>query len=55
MSRPCWVPLKTKQVDVLVNSLSLFDEWVAQGWGALLYDGTDEAIWNEYISGAKSR
>ena len=43
--------LKTKQVDVLVNSLSLLNEAVAQGWGALLFDGTDEAIWNKYIGG----
>ena len=43
--------LKTKKVDVLVNSLSLLNESVAQGWGALLFDGTDEAIWNKYIGG----
>ena len=43
--------LKTKQVDVLVNSLSLLNESVAQGWGALLFDGTGEAIWNKYIGG----
>lgn len=43
--------LKTKQVDVLVNSLSLLNEAVVQGWGALLFDGTDEAIWNKYIGG----
>jgi len=43
--------LKTKQVDVLVNSLSLLNESVAQGWGALLFDGTDAAIWNKYIGG----
>jgi NitT/TauT family transport system substrate-binding protein len=43
--------LKTKQVDVLVSSLSLLNESVEQGWGALLFDGTDEAIWNKYIGG----
>ncbi|SHH67516.1 ABC transporter substrate-binding protein [Bradyrhizobium erythrophlei] len=43
--------LKTKQVDVLVNSLSLLNDSVAQGWGALLFDGTDEVIWNKYIGG----
>jgi NitT/TauT family transport system substrate-binding protein len=43
--------LKTKQVDVLVSSLSLLNDSVAQGWGALLFDGTDEAIWNKYIGG----
>jgi NitT/TauT family transport system substrate-binding protein len=43
--------LKTKQVDVLVSSLSLLNESVEQGWGSLLFDGTDEAIWNKYIGG----
>jgi NitT/TauT family transport system substrate-binding protein len=43
--------LKTKQVDVLVNSVSLLRDSVAQGWGALLFDGTDEWIWNKYIGG----
>jgi NitT/TauT family transport system substrate-binding protein len=43
--------LKTKQADVLVNSLSVLTDSVAQGWGALLFDGTDEAIWNKYIGG----
>ena len=43
--------LKTKQVDVLVSSLSLLNDSVAQGWGALLFDGTDETIWNKYIGG----
>ena len=43
--------LKTKQVDVLVSSLSLLNESTEQGWGALLFDGTDETIWNKYIGG----
>ena len=43
--------LKTKQVDVLVSSLSLLNESSDQGWGTLLFDGTDEAIWNKYIGG----
>jgi NitT/TauT family transport system substrate-binding protein len=43
--------LKTRQVDVLVSSLSLLNDSIAQGWGALLFDGTDEAIWNKYIGG----
>jgi NitT/TauT family transport system substrate-binding protein len=43
--------LKTKQADVLVNSLSVLTDSVAQGWGALLFDGTEEAIWNKYIGG----
>jgi NitT/TauT family transport system substrate-binding protein len=43
--------LKTKQVDVLVSSQSLLDDSREQGWGTLLFDGTDEAIWNKYIGG----
>src|SRR6266566_2497805 len=43
--------LKSKQVDVLVTSLSLLNESMEQGWGDLLFDGTDEGIWNKYIGG----
>jgi len=43
--------LKTKQVDVLVSSQSLLNDSVEQGWGAMLFDGTDEVIWNKYIGG----
>ena len=43
--------LKSKQVDVLVSSFSLLNESMDQGWGALLFDGTDETIWNKYIGG----
>src|ERR1041384_327331 len=43
--------LKTKQVDVLVSSLSLLNDSRDQGWGTLLFDGTDEAIWNKYVGG----
>jgi sulfonate transport system substrate-binding protein len=43
--------LKSKQVDILVSSLSLLNEAREQGWGELLFDGTDEAIWNKYIGG----
>jgi NitT/TauT family transport system substrate-binding protein len=43
--------LKSKQVDVLVSSLSLLNESMEQGWGTLLFDGTDEAVWNKYIGG----
>jgi NitT/TauT family transport system substrate-binding protein len=43
--------LKTKQVDVLISSQSLLNDSIDQGWGALLFDGTDEAIWNKYIGG----
>jgi NitT/TauT family transport system substrate-binding protein len=43
--------LKSKQVDVLVSSLSLLNDSREEGWGELLFDGTDEAIWNKYIGG----
>jgi len=43
--------LKTKQVDVLVSSPSLLNDSMEQGWGTLLFDGTDETIWNKYIGG----
>ena len=43
--------LKSKQVDVLVSSLSLLNDSMEQGWGTLLFDGTDEAVWNKYIGG----
>src|SRR5579872_342016 len=43
--------LKSKQVDVLISSLSLLNESMDQGWGTLLFDGTDEAIWNKYVGG----
>jgi NitT/TauT family transport system substrate-binding protein len=43
--------LKTKQVDVLVNSPSMLDDAQENGWGSLLFDGTDEAIWDKYIGG----
>jgi sulfonate transport system substrate-binding protein len=43
--------LKSKQADVLISSPSLLDESQEQGWGTLLFDGTDEAIWNKYIGG----
>jgi NitT/TauT family transport system substrate-binding protein len=43
--------LKTRQVDVLVNSKSVLDDAEDQAWGALLFDGTDAAIWDKYIGG----
>jgi NitT/TauT family transport system substrate-binding protein len=43
--------LKTKQVDVLVNSPALLRDSVEQGWGALLFDGTADTNWNKYVGG----
>jgi NitT/TauT family transport system substrate-binding protein len=36
---------------VLVSSLSLLNQSTEEAWGALLFDGTDETIWNKYIGG----
>lgn len=43
--------LKTRQVDVLVNSTALLKHAVENGWGGLLFDGSSEANWNQYIGG----
>ncbi len=43
--------LKTKQIDVLAAAASLEQDASAQGWGVLLFDGSDEANWNKYIGG----
>jgi len=43
--------LKTRQVDVLVNSTALLQHAVEHGWGTLLFDGSSEANWNQYIGG----
>jgi NitT/TauT family transport system substrate-binding protein len=43
--------LKTKQVDVLVNSPALLKDSVEHGWGALLFDGTADANWSKYVGG----
>jgi NitT/TauT family transport system substrate-binding protein len=43
--------LKTKQVDVLVNSESLLTDARQQGWGELLFDGTSEQNWGKFIGG----
>ena len=43
--------LKTRQIDVLVNSTALLKTAVEHGWGSLLFDGSSEANWNQYIGG----
>jgi NitT/TauT family transport system substrate-binding protein len=43
--------LKTRQVDVLVNSTALLKHAAENGWGSLLFDGSSEANWNQYIGG----
>ena len=43
--------LKTKQVDILINTYSLVGEVESQGYGKLLYDGSDPANWDKVIGG----
>ncbi len=43
--------LKTKQIDLLVNSPSLLRDATERGWGALLYNGSSEENWNKVIGG----
>lgn len=43
--------LKTQQIDVLVNSTALMKHAEEHGWGRLLFDGSSEANWNQYIGG----
>jgi NitT/TauT family transport system substrate-binding protein len=43
--------IKTKQIDVLVNSPSLLQDSISHGWGALLFEGSGAAMWDKYIGG----
>ncbi len=43
--------LKTKQIDVLINTYSLVGEVESQGFGKLLYDGSDPKNWDKVIGG----
>ncbi len=43
--------IKSKQIDVLINAPSLLQDSIAHGWGALLFEGSGEAVWNKYIGG----
>jgi NitT/TauT family transport system substrate-binding protein len=43
--------LKSKQIDVLVNSPALLRDSVEHGWGKLLFDGSSEENWNKHIGG----
>ncbi len=43
--------LKSKQIDILVNSMSLVTEVESQGYGKMIYDGSDAANWNTVIGG----
>jgi NitT/TauT family transport system substrate-binding protein len=43
--------LKTKQIDILINSWSLATEVETKGWGKVIFDGSDPALWNKTIGG----
>lgn len=43
--------LKTKQVDILINTYSLVGEVESQGYGKLIYDGSDPKNWDNVIGG----
>ena len=43
--------LKSKQIDVLVNSPALLRDSIEHGWGKLLFDGSSEENWTRYIGG----
>ena len=44
--------LKTKQVDVLIGAYSLVEESEKQGYGKMLYDGSDAKNWDQIIGGS---
>jgi len=43
--------LKTKQIDILINTWSLAHEVESKGWGKVIFDGSDPAEWNKTIGG----
>lgn len=43
--------LKTRQIDILINTFSLVGEVEAQGYGKMIYDGSDAANWNKVVGG----
>ena len=43
--------LKSKQVDATIATLSMIDAAKQEGWGAPLFDVTDEASWNQVFGG----
>lgn len=43
--------LKTRQVDILINTYSLVGEVEREGYGKLLYDGSDPKNWDGVIGG----
>jgi NitT/TauT family transport system substrate-binding protein len=43
--------VKSKQVDATIATLSMMDAAVQEGWGAALFDVTDEATWKQVFGG----
>ena len=43
--------LKTRQVDILINTMALVGEVEREGYGKMIYDGSDQANWNKVIGG----
>ena len=43
--------VKSKQVDATIATLSMVDAAVQEGWGAPLFDVTDEGAWNQVFGG----
>lgn len=43
--------VKSKQVDATIATLSMIDAAVQEGWGAPLFDVTDERAWNQVFGG----
>jgi len=43
--------LKSKQIDILINTWSLAHEVESKGWGKVIFDGSDPAEWNKTIGG----
>lgn len=43
--------VKSKQVDAAIATISMVDAAVQEGWGAPLFDVTDEATWNQVFGG----
>ena len=43
--------VKSKQVDATIATLSMIDAAMQEGWGATLFDVTDERAWNQVFGG----
>jgi sulfonate transport system substrate-binding protein len=43
--------LKTGSVAASMATASMMEQAIAEGWGIAIFNGTDEAVWNEYMGG----